>query len=386
MTIGVIGSGAMGSGIAQVAAQSGHNVLVYDTNEFALKNAKMKLSKILDRLVEKGRIKKEEANAIFNRIMWVDNIKPFSDCGLVIEAIVERLDAKKSVFSTLEGLVGEDTILATNTSSLSIAAISSGMNHPHRLLGIHFFNPAPLMPLVEIIPSLQTDQSITQKAEELIKSWKKVTVIAKDTPGFIVNRVARPFYSEAIKMDEEGLADMATIDWAMKTIGGFRMGPFELMDLIGHDVNYVVTETVWTQFYYDPRFRPSITQKRLTEAGLYGRKSGKGFYDYSEGAEKPAPNEDQALGQEIVDRIVAMLINEAADAVFLNIGSAKDIDLAMTKGVNYPKGLLQWANELGMDTVLNRLQELHAFYGDDRYRPCPLMKQMAQENKSFNLG
>lgn len=385
MTIGVIGSGAMGSGIAQVAAQSGHEVLVYDTNEHALINAKIKLGKILDRLVEKGRVKKEEANAIFNRILWVDNIKPFSDCGLVIEAIVERLDAKKSVFGTLEGLVSEDTILATNTSSLSIAAISAGMIHPNRLLGIHFFNPAPLMPLVEIIPSLQTDQPITQKAEELIKSWKKVTVTAKDTPGFIVNRVARPFYSEAIKMYEEAMADMATIDWAMKTIGGFRMGPFELMDLIGHDVNYVVTETVWSQFYYDPRFRPSITQKRLTEAGLYGRKSGKGFYDYSEGEAKPAPNEDQALGQQIVDRIVALLINEAADAVFLNIGSAKDIDLAMTKGVNYPKGLLRWANEIGIDVVLKHLEELHEYYGDDRYRPCPLLRKMANEQVAFEL-
>ena len=349
MTIGVIGSGAMGSGIAQVAAQSGHDVLVYDTNEHALVNAKIKLGKILDRLVEKGRVDEKEANAIFNRIQWVDNIKSFADCGLIIEAIVERLDAKKSVFSTLESVVGEDAILATNTSSLSIAAISAGMQHPERLLGIHFFNPAPLMPLVEIIPSLQTSDAITKQAEELIKSWKKVTVLAKDTPGFIVNRVARPFYSEAIKMFEEGMATMATIDWAMKTIGGFRMGPFELMDLIGHDVNYVVTETVWTQFYYDPRFKPSITQKRLTEAGLYGRKSGKGFYDYSEGAKNPTPNEDAQLGQQIVDRIVAMLINEAADAVFLNIGSPKDIDLAMTKGVNYPKGLLQWANEIGVE-------------------------------------
>ena len=375
----------MGSGIAQVAAQSGHDVLVYDTNDRALINAKIKLGKVLDRLVEKEKVTEEEADAIFNRIKWEGNLKPFASCGLIIEAIVERLDAKKSVFSTLEELVDDNAILATNTSSLSIAAISAGMKHPNRLLGIHFFNPAPLMPLVEIIPSLQTDEAITRQAEELITSWKKVTVLAKDTPGFIVNRVARPFYSEAIKMYEEGFADMATIDWAMKQIGGFRMGPFELMDLIGHDVNYVVTETVWTQFYYDPRFKPSITQKRLTEAGLFGRKSGKGFYDYAKDAEKPSPVEDEQLGDKIVDRIVAMLINEAADAVFLNIGTPADIDLAMTKGVNYPKGLLQWANEIGLDVVLNRLNGMHEYYGDDRYRPCPLLKNLAKEGGTFNL-
>ena len=239
------------------------------------------------------------------------------------------------------------------------------------------------MPLVELIPGLQTDDVITHQTFDLIKSWGKVTVLAKDTPGFIVNRVARPFYSEAIKLYEEGFADIATIDWAMKETGGFRMGPFELMDLIGHDVNYVVTETVWTQFYFDPRFKPSITQKRLLEAGMLGRKSGKGFYDYSNAAIKPEPNRDEALGQQIVDRILALLINEAIDAVFMQIGTAVDVDLAMTKGVNYPKGLLQWANEIGLAIVLNRLEELHAFYGDDRYRPCPLLRKMVAENKNF---
>ena len=385
MIIGIIGSGAMGSGIAQVAAQAGHNVLVYDTQDSALVSAKYKLDNVLARLVEKGKFTSQEAAEIANRIRWEDNLRSFEECGLVIEAIVERLDAKKSVFHTLETIVEPYAMLASNTSSLSIAAISAGMKNPERLLGIHFFNPAPLMPLVEIIPSLQTDEEVTRRAEKLIKRWGKITVLAKDTPGFIVNRVARPFYSEAIKMYEEGIADMATIDWAMKSIGGFRMGPFELMDLIGHDVNYVVTETVWTQFFYDPRFKPSITQKRLTEAGLYGRKTGRGFYNYAESAIKQEPNKDEKLGNEIVNRILAMLINEAADAVFLNIGSPKDIDLAMTKGVNYPKGLLQWANEIGMDVVLKRLTELQEFYGDDRYRPCPLLKRMAREKLPFNF-
>lgn len=383
MKIGVIGAGAMGTGIAQVAAEAGHNVFVYDTRDVALVKAKQKLHATFSKLVEKGKFTQQYAEEVLQRILFEDNLLDFAECGLVIEAIVERLDAKRSVFKSLESIVSDNCILATNTSSLSIAAISSGLNNPDRLIGIHFFNPAPLMPLVEIVPSLQTSDEVTQTAESLIKSWKKVTVLTKDTPGFIVNRVARPFYSEAIKMFEEGFADMATIDWAMREIGGFRMGPFELMDLIGHDVNYVVTETVWEQFYYDPRFRPSITQKRLLEAGLLGRKSGKGFYDYSNSAIKPEPNTDSKRGQQIVDRVLALLINEAADAVFMQIGSPKDIDLAMTKGVNYPKGLLQWANEIGLPVVLKRLEELHAFYGDDRYRPCPLLRKMEAEGEKF---
>lgn len=383
MKIGIIGSGAMGSGIAQVAAQAGHSVYVYDTREAALEQARHNMEAIFARLVEKGRFSREEADIIIGRVFFEDKLRDFEHCGLVIEAIIEKLDAKKSVFRTLEEIVSPETILATNTSSLSIAALSSGLKHPERLVGIHFFNPAPLMPLVEIIPSLQTSEAVTNAADELVKSWKKITVLAKDTPGFIVNRVARPFYSEAIKMYEEGVADIATIDWAVREIGGFRMGPFELMDLIGHDVNYVVTETVWTQFFFDPRFKPSISQKRLLEAGLLGRKSGRGFYDHGMDAVKPEPNQDETLGQQIVDRILALLINEAYDAVFMQIGSPADIDLAMTKGVNYPKGLLAWAEELGPKTVLQRLERLHTSFGDDRYRPCPLLRKVVEQGISF---
>ena len=300
---------------------------------------------------------------------------------MVIEAIIESVDAKKSVFSLLESMVSAEAILATNTSSLSIASISAAVKSPERVLGIHFFNPAPLMPLVEIIPSLTTSEQTTRQAKELIDSWGKTTVIAKDTPGFIVNRVARPFYSESIKMLEEGVADLATIDWALEELGGFRMGPFKLMDLIGHDVNYVVTETVWAQFYYDPRFKPSITQKRLLEAGLLGRKTGRGFYSYAEDSEPPEPNKDPVLGQYIVDRVLALLINEAYDAVFMQIGTEQDVDLAMTKGVNYPKGLLEWSREIGVSTSLERLQDLYSEFQDDRYRPNPLLKKMAKAEK-----
>ena len=381
--VGIIGAGAMGSGIAQVAASAGHSVVLFDTNADALSLSKSKLANVMDRMVEKGRLTSEEAQEIQNRISYADHMEALSESGIIIEAIIENLDIKKGVFSSIESLVSKDCILASNTSSLSIASIASACERSERVLGIHFFNPAPLMPLVEIIPAIQTADEITDEARNIIDSWKKITVLAKDTPGFIVNRVARPFYGEAIRILEEGIADVATIDWAMKEIGGFRMGPFELTDYIGHDVNYVVTETVFKAFFFDPRYKPSFTQNRLVEAGRLGRKSGQGFYDYSQGAVNPKPNTDEALGTEIVNRITAMLINEAIDALFLNIASAKDIDLAMTKGVNYPKGLLAWADEKGLDVVLTQLEELYKNYCDDRYRPSPLLRKMVNEQKTF---
>jgi len=341
--VGVIGSGTMGSGIAQVAATAGCQVKLYDTNLAALDKAKAALDKILNRLIEKGRINADEKARIQSNISYVDNLKDLTDSNLTIEAIIENLNIKKKVFSELETYVSDDCIIASNTSSLSIASIAASLQKPERCVGIHFFNPAPLMKLVEVIPAIQTSEAILQKSIDTISNWKKVVAVAKDTPGFIVNRVARPFYGEALRIYEEGIADFATIDWAMKSIGGFRMGPFELMDFIGNDVNYTVTETVFTAFYFDPRYKPAFTQKRFSEAGYLGRKSGKGYYDYSEGAAKPSPIEDKGLGEKIFNRVLVMLINEAADALFLNIASAEDIDNAMTKGVNYPKGLLAWA-------------------------------------------
>lgn len=381
--VGIIGSGAMGSGIAQIAATAGCKVILFDTNPEALELSKEKLTKIMIRLVEKEKLNLTEANAIKSKITYTDNLEAIAKSDLIIEAIVENLEIKKSVFSAVEKLVSRECIIASNTSSLSITSIAAACKNPERVIGIHFFNPAPLMPLVEIIPALQTTEQVAKDARLLIDSWGKVTVLAKDTPGFIVNRVARPFYGEAIRMFEEGIADVATIDWAMKELGEFRMGPFELTDYIGHDVNFVVTETVFKAFYYDPRFKPSFSQKRLVEAGRLGRKSGHGFYDYSENALKPIPSKDLVLGKQIVTRILAMLINEAADALFLNIASAKDLDLAMTKGVNYPKGLLAWADEIGLDVVLKQLEELYKNYCEDRYRPSPLLRKMVREQKTF---
>lgn len=381
--IGILGAGSMGAGIAQVAAQSGHKVLLCDTKQEQLDKAKAKLSKIMDRLVEKGRITQEQSNATQNNITYTTSMNDFAGSGLIVEAIIENIDIKKSVFAQLETIVDDNCILASNTSSLSIASIAASCKKADRVIGIHFFNPAPLMPLVEIIPAVQTSDETTKTARDLIDSWKKVTVLAKDTPGFIVNRVARPFYGEALKIYEEGVADFATIDWAMTEIGGFRMGPFTLMDYIGNDINYTVTETVFAAFYYDPRYRPSFTQKRHSEAGWLGRKSGRGYYDYSENAVKSEPNKNTELGNEIVDRIVVMLINEAVDALFLNIATKEDIDLAMTKGVNYPKGLLKWADEIGLENVLSKLDWLQAEYGEDRYRPSVLLRRMVRDNQTF---
>ena len=385
MKIGILGSGSMGSGIAQVASQSGHEVVLFDTNAEQLDKAKGKLAKIMARLIEKGRVTSQDSEAIQNRITYITSMNDFAGSGLIIEAIIENIDIKKKVFADLENIVDGNCILASNTSSLSIASIAAACIKSDRVIGIHFFNPAPLMPLVEIIPAVQTSDATTTAARDLIDSWKKITVLTKDTPGFIVNRVARPFYGEALKIYEEGVADFATIDWAMTELGGFRMGPFTLMDYIGNDINYTVTETVFKAFYYDPRYRPSFTQKRHSEAGWFGRKSGRGYYDYSQGATKAAPNTDTEVGTQILNRILVLLINEAIDAVFLNIASPKDVDLAMTKGVNYPKGLLQWGNEIGLSNVLAQLDTLHAEYGDDKYRASVLLRRMVKSGESFNF-
>lgn len=383
MKVGVVGSGAMGSGIAQIAATAGHEVLIYDNNPDALSRSKAKLAKIMARLVEKGRLSDSDATDIQSRITYIDSIYNFRDTGLVIEAIVERLDIKKAVFEQLEDVLGDDAILATNTSSLAVAAIASACQRPERVLGLHFFNPAPLMALVEVVPAVQTDQSILERCFQLMKDWNKVPVIAKDTPGFIVNRVARPFYGEALRILEEGLADAPTIDWIMTEMGGFRMGPFTLMDYIGHDVNYKVTETVFAAFYYDPRYKPSFAQQRLVDAGYLGRKSGRGFYNYAEGMERPTPQSDHPNAQQLLHRILVMLINEAADALYYNVASRDDIDLAMTKGVNYPKGLLAWADELSLPYVVEQLDALHHEYLEDRYRCSPLLRKMARDGATF---
>ncbi len=373
----------MGSGIAQLAAQNGHNVVLYDVKKEALEQARDKLDKILARQVEKARMSEDEKKAVMGRIEFTADLPDFKDCRMVVEAVVEDMEVKRSLFRELEPLVGDDCVLATNTSSLSIAAIASACDRPERVMGTHFFNPAPLMPLVEIIPAVTSDGDMVRDVKALMDDWGKVTVLAKDMPGFIVNRLARPFYGEALRIYEEGLANVATIDRIMTEKGGFRMGPFTLMDFIGNDVNFKVTETLFTEFFYDPRYKPSFTQKRMVEAGLLGKKTGRGFYDHGENTQNPEPDTDEKLAEQILDRIVVMLVNEAAEAAFLNVASKKDLDLAMKKGVNYPKGLLEWGDEKGLDNVLSSLQTLQEEYGEDRYRPSPLLKRMVRNGERF---
>ena len=244
------------------------------------------------------------------------------------------------------------------------------------------------MQLVEVIPAIQTSNETLEKSVQTISDWGKIVAVAKDTPGFIVNRVARPFYGEALRIYEEGIAGFKTIDNAMKTLGGFKMGPFELMDFIGNDVNYTVTETVFHAFYYDPRYKPSFTQKRFAEAGYLGRKSGKGYYNYDESGTTVIQSDreesfDKELAQKIFERILVMLINEAADALFLNIASAEDIDNAMTKGVNYPKGLLAWADEKGINWCVEKMDALYDLYREDRYRCSPMLRRMNSDGNRF---
>ncbi|MBK7358784.1 MAG: NAD(P)-binding domain-containing protein [Saprospiraceae bacterium] len=366
--IGVIGAGTMGIGIAQLAAQSGHEVILYDEMESAMQAAQKKLQEVCNKLVEKSKLTPQEAVAIMGRLYFVNQLQAFESCHLIIEAIVENLQVKKSLYSKLESVVSTECILASNTSSLSISALAAACNNSSRVIGLHFFNPVPLMPLVEIIPAVQTNRIHVDSLQSLMESWSKWPVVAKDTPGFIVNRIARPYYSEAIRIYEEGFADFASIDYAMTSIYGFKMGPFALMDFIGNDINYAVTHSVWESCFFESRYKPSFTQRNLVAANWLGKKTGKGYYDYSK--ELPVPNaSDPELIKNIAWRILVILINEAYDALYYKLASYQDIEAAMTKGVNYPKGLLSWGEEIGKQHCIDTMNRLYLNYKEERYRP-----------------
>jgi 3-hydroxybutyryl-CoA dehydrogenase len=388
LRIGVVGAGAMGSGIAQVAAAAGHSVVIADASAGATAKARANIGKGLDGLVAKAKMSRADADALLGRIDFRPNaietdVAAFADCGLVIEAIIEDFGAKKALYARLESVLDSSRILATNTSSLSVTALAGGLKNAGHFLGLHFFNPAPIMPLVEVVPWQGTEARVAEGMQALMTSWRKIPVTASDTPGFIVNRIARPFYGEAIRIAEEGIADYATIDASMRDLGKFRMGPFELMDFIGNDVNFAVTKSVFEAMFFDPRYRPSLTQQRLVDAGFLGRKTGRGYYRYGQDAEKPAAASDPVLQLLVFERILAMLINEAVDAVQMRVASPDDVELAMTRGVNYPKGLLAWCDEIGADRVLGWMTRLQQEYGEDRYRPSPLLRKMASENRKF---
>lgn len=378
--IGIVGAGSMGIGIAQIASTSGCKVFLYDQDIEIAQNALKKLKKILDRLIEKKRINSNKRDEILSNIKIVSSLNDLSGSNLIIEAIIENLEIKKDLFSKLETIVNKECIIASNTSSLSITSLASSLKNPSNFIGIHFFNPAPLMPLVEIIPALQTNIDLSNSIRNLLLSWDKLPVIAKDTPGFIVNRIARPFYSEALRIYDEQIADFATIDFAMKEVGGFKMGPFELMDFIGNDVNYAVTESVFNSFYYDPKYKPSLTQKQYASAGWLGRKTNKGYYDYNS-SRKYVPSKDIKLLNSIFERILVMLINDAVDAFYLGIASKEDIDLAIIKGVNYPKGLIAWGEEKTFSWVEKKMDELYENYKEDRYRCSSLVRLWGNSKK-----
>ncbi|MDN3265054.1 3-hydroxyacyl-CoA dehydrogenase [Streptomyces sp. CSDS2] len=288
--VAVVGTGTMGQGIAQVALVAGHPVRLYDAVPGRARDAAEAIGARLDRLVEKGRLSAGDRDAARARLTPADGLAELADCALVVEAVLERLDVKQRLFGELEEIVAEDCLLATNTSSLSVTAIGGALRHPGRFVGLHFFNPAPLLPLVEVVSGFATDFTSATRAYETARAWGKTPVACADTPGFIVNRIARPFYAEAFAVYEAQAADPATIDAVLRESGGFKMGAFELTDLIGQDVNESVTHSVWQSFFQDVRFTPSLAQRRLVESGRLGRKSGRGWYDYTEGAERPEPH------------------------------------------------------------------------------------------------
>lgn len=384
MKVAIVGAGAMGSGIAQIAAFAGHEVIVYDKSPSALDRSHRQLEKRMGHFQKKGKLTNTEAEIIQTKISYTSQLGKLSEAELLIESIIEELGPKQHLFRELEDIVTTQCILGTNTSSLSVTAIAAACRrNPERVVGIHFFIPADQVKLVEIIPALQTRTPITQGAQRIIRQWGKTTVLVKDRPGFLVNRIARPYYLEALRILEEGIANVATIDWAMTHLGGFKMGPFALMDYIGNDVNYIFTKQLFKSTFYDNRYQPSVAQKRLVEAGYLGRKTGRGFYNYFDHSTNPAPHSDETLGKQILIRILVLLINEAADALFHKFASREDIDLAMSTGIDFPYGLLSWADDLGIGFVVRQLDELYELYREDRYRCSPLLRQMQKKAERF---
>lgn len=404
-TIAVLGAGTMGAGIVQLAAQSGHDVLMYDIKTEFVQRGLEKIRALLQSRVDRGKMAAGEMEAIMSRISTTTDRDDAAASDLVIEAAPEDIQLKREIFSSLSKIASSDTILATNTSSLSITSIAASAERPERVVGMHFFNPAPVMPLVEVIAGSRTSPEVVTAVAQIAGDMGKTPVRAADSPGFIVNRVARPFYGEALKIVGEGLAGVAQVDAAMRA-AGFKMGPFELMDLIGIDINFAVTKSVYEAFFGESRFRPHPIQQRMVEAGTIGQKSGGGFYHYEE-AEKGEPTRlhltamphkrtgafiPQQIAEEfsrkgsiaveeegqaeIVARILAMIINEASFAVGESVASVRDIDIAMRLGTNYPKGPLRWADEIGLDTVCAVLGSLQESFGEERYRPSPLIRQL----------
>ena len=380
--VGVIGAGAMGAGIAQVAASAGHVVTLVDAVPGAAAGGVEKVGAALSRLVDKGRLSADDAAAVLARITPVESIDDLPECGLVIEAVPEDLDLKRRILADLADRQPSTTVLATNTSSIDIDDIAAEVSDPERVLGLHFFNPPPVMELVEVVHGDRTARAFVEHVTTLMTAWGKTPVRCRSTPGFIVNRVARPFYGEAQRIVESGIADAATVDWALREKGGFPMGPFELTDFIGQDLNLAVGTSVWEQTGRDERYAPTAFQRDLVEAGRLGRKTGSGVYAYAADGSVDGAEPDIGLAERLVGgpvatdplaRTLAMLVNEAVDLVARGEASAEDVDTAMRLGTRYPKGPIAWGREIGFDVVARQVAELDEAYPGGRYRPSPAL-------------
>jgi len=391
--IGVLGAGTMGAGIAQVAAEAGLEVTLLDPVSGAFERARDRIGGFLERRVAKGELHAGLAEAAMGRIHEAASIADLAAAEFVIEAIPEELDLKRDAFRQLDAAAEPSTILATNTSSLSVGSIAEATTRPERVVGMHFFNPVPLMALVEVIGASRTDRNVVEAAAALARQLGKTAVEAADTPGFIVNRVARPFYLEALRILGEGAADVQAIDAAMRE-AGFRMGPFELIDTIGADVNLAVSESVWEAFERAPRYLPHALQRVLVVAGRLGRKAGAGFYEYGADGERGAPwagllpdspprRAEPLTAGAIQDRVLATVANEAASAVEDRTASPVAIDTAMRLGTNWPEGPLAWGERLGLGRVAATLDALAGTSPDARYAVVPLLRSLAGSGGSF---